>query len=104
MVGGIRQVAGHRELAASLERVTATARSPDGGVAVTVRPPGVLAGLALSDAALRRGAGELARTIVATAARAQAKLARRLASQAQRHLPGRYGLARPRALPAGQGR
>jgi hypothetical protein len=85
----LRQVAGHRELAERLEGLTATARSPDGGVAVTVRPPGVLTRVTLTDAALRRGTSELARLIVATAGKAHVKLARRITGQVERQL-GRH--------------
>ena len=87
-----RQVAGYREVAGQVERLAVTARSPDGSVAVTVRPPGVLAGLILTDAALRRGTSELAGLIMATAGRAQVRLARRLAGQIQRQLGGRYAM------------
>jgi glucose/arabinose dehydrogenase len=90
----VRQVAVQRELAARLERLTATARSPDGGVAVTVRPPGVLTGLTLTEAALRRGASELARLIVATAGTAQARLARRITGQVERQLAGQYTVSK----------
>jgi hypothetical protein len=95
-----RQLAGYREVGAQVERLVVTARSPDGGVAVTVRPPGVLTGLTLTDAALRRDAAELARLIVATAGRAQVRLARRLVGQVQRQLGGRYAMF----VPAGPAR
>jgi YbaB/EbfC DNA-binding family protein len=100
MAGSVaRQVAGYREVTAQVERLVVTVRSPDGGVAVTVRPPGVLTNLSLTDACLRRGASELARLIVATATRAQTRLARRLARQVQHQLGGRYALYAEAALP-----
>jgi hypothetical protein len=84
------QLSAHEELRARVERLTVTARSPDGDVVITVKPPGVLAGLTLSEAALRRGATDLAQLIVATAGRGQARLARRLSEQTRRHLEGRH--------------
>jgi hypothetical protein len=87
-----RQVAGQRELAARIGQLTATARSPDGGIAVTVRP-GVVTAVTLTDAAVRRSSAELGRLIVSTIGRAQAKLGKRLAAQLDRRAAAsqRYG-------------
>jgi hypothetical protein len=68
----------YRDLGARLGRLSATARSADGCVAVTVRPGGVLDGLALTEDALWLGADALAALIAATTRQAQATLAARV--------------------------
>jgi len=63
-----------RELAARLSQLTATARSEDGLVEVTVGPSGVLVGLELDEEIRQRPAEHTAREILATLAAAQAAI------------------------------
>jgi hypothetical protein len=63
-----------RELAARLGTLTATARSDDGLVAVTVGSSGGISGLELKEGIRDRPAAETARAILATVRSAQASL------------------------------
>jgi DNA-binding protein YbaB len=64
-----------RELAARLAGLTASSRSDDGLVTVTVGGNGMLTGLELDEAVRRQPAAETARQILAALAAAQADLA-----------------------------
>jgi DNA-binding protein YbaB len=63
-----------RELAAQLSRLTATARSEDGLIEVTVGSAGTLVGLELEEGIRRRPAAETAREILIVLAAAQAAM------------------------------
>jgi DNA-binding protein YbaB len=63
-----------RELAARLARLTASARSDDGLVTVTVGGNGMLTGLELDEDVRRQPAAETARQILAALAAAQSDL------------------------------
>jgi len=63
-----------RELATRLARLTASARSDDGLVTVTVGGNGMLTGLELDEKVRRQPAAQTARQILATLAAAQAEL------------------------------
>jgi hypothetical protein len=63
-----------RELSARLAVLTATARSDDGLVSITVGPSGGLTDLRLDEGIRARPAAETARQILATLAAAQAEL------------------------------
>jgi hypothetical protein len=63
-----------RDLATRLAGLTASARSDDGFVTVTIGPDGAMIGLELDEAVRRRPAAETARQILATLAAAQADL------------------------------
>ena len=63
-----------RELAARLGALTATARSDDGLVSVTVGPSGAITDLELTEAIRERPAADTARAILATVRAAQASL------------------------------
>jgi hypothetical protein len=63
-----------RELASRLGALTASARSDDGLVSVTVGPSGGITGLELTDGIRDRPAAETARAILATVRAAQASL------------------------------
>jgi len=69
-----------RELAARLAVLTASARSDDGLVTVTVGGNGMLTGLELDEDVRRQPADETARQILATLAAAQSDLAKRATS------------------------
>jgi DNA-binding protein YbaB len=64
-----------RQLSARLAALTASARSEDGHVTVTVGATGVLTGLELHEEVRRQPASETARQILATLAAAQSDLA-----------------------------
>jgi DNA-binding protein YbaB len=66
-----------RELAARLAELSASARSDDGLVTVTVGAGGALTGLQLDEEVRRQPAAETARQILATLAAAQAELTTR---------------------------
>ena len=66
-----------RELAARLAELSASARSDDGLVAVTVGAGGALTGLQLDEEVRRQPAAETARQILTTLAAAQAELTAR---------------------------
>jgi hypothetical protein len=68
------------ELSERMQRTTATAESAAGEAVVTVDNSGGLAGLRLSDRAMRLGPGELSEIILTTSRRAQAKLAQDVAA------------------------
>jgi hypothetical protein len=63
-----------RDLAARLAALTATARSEDGHITVTVGATGMLTGLELDENVRRQPAAETARQILATLAAAQTDL------------------------------
>jgi len=63
-----------RDLAARLAGLTASARSDDGLVTVTVGPDGAMTGLELDERVRRKPAAETAGQILATLAAAQADL------------------------------
>jgi DNA-binding protein YbaB len=63
-----------RELAARLSELTATARSEDGLVEVTVGPSGALVGLELDEDIRRQSATKTAREILATLGAAQSAM------------------------------
>ena len=63
-----------RELAGRLAALSASARSADGHVAVTVGATGMLTGLELDEKVRRQPAAETARQILATLAAAQSDL------------------------------
>ncbi|BCY05911.1 YbaB/EbfC family nucleoid-associated protein [Actinoplanes sp. L3-i22] len=65
-----------RELSARLHRMSGTARSPDGLIAVTVGPGGDLLGLELGEGIRQRPATETAAAICATVRAAREALAR----------------------------
>jgi DNA-binding protein YbaB len=66
-----------RELATRLAALSASARSEDGHITVTVGATGMLTGLELDEEVRRRPAAETARQILATLAAAQADLTTR---------------------------
>jgi hypothetical protein len=66
-----------RELAARLAGLTASARSKDGHVTVTVGATGLLTGLELDEEVRRQPAAETARQILATLAAARSDLTAR---------------------------
>ena|SRR5919107_1301820 len=68
------RAAAARELSQRLSLLSGAARSPDGSVAVTVGPSGVVRALTLDEAVRRRPAVETARAILATLGAAQAAL------------------------------
>jgi hypothetical protein len=78
------QVSARAEAAAELSDrvalITSSASSADGDVRVTVAASGVVTGLELDDRVRRLSGAELAGSILATIARAQAGLAQRVAS------------------------
>ncbi|GGN97025.1 hypothetical protein GCM10010112_88860 [Actinoplanes lobatus] len=74
-----RQTETTHELSRRMQQVSASAESRDGGVAVTVDHAGGLSGLTLTDDAMRLAPDELARLIMATARRAQARLSDEMA-------------------------
>jgi len=103
-----RRLAGYQRLGAAIERLAVTARSPDGGVQVTVRAGGTVSDVALSEAALRQGAARLSRLVQATIQQAQGGLAARLARRARACLGDRFdvvdvvGVVHGTLPPAGQ--
>ena len=78
--GFAQRAAQARELAARLAVLTASARSDDGLVTVTVGGNGMLTGLELHEDVRRQPADETARQILATLAAAQSDLAKRATS------------------------
>ena len=68
------RAAAARELARRLSLLSGSARSPDGSVAVTVGPSGVVRALTLDEAVRRQPAAQTARSILATLGAAQAAL------------------------------
>ena len=85
-----QRLAGYQRLGAAIERLSVTARSPDGGVQVTVRAGGAVSDVTLSEAALRQGADRLGRLVQATIRQAQGGLAVRLARRARSCLGDRF--------------
>ena len=68
------RAAAARELSQRLSLLSGSARSPDGSVAVTVGPSGVVRALTLDEAVRRQPAAQIARSILATLGAAQAAL------------------------------
>jgi hypothetical protein len=69
------RAAAARELSQRLAFLSASARSDDGSVSVTVGPSGVVRALALDEAIRRQPAADTARAILSTVGAAQAALA-----------------------------
>lgn len=103
-----RRLAGYQRLGAAIERLAVTARSPDGGVQVTVRAGGTVSDVTLSEAALCQGADRLGRLVQATIRQAQGSLVARLARRARACLGDRFdvvdvvGVVHGTPPPAGQ--
>ncbi len=75
--GFAQRAAQARDLADRLATLSASARSPDGHVTVTVGATGMLTGLELDEGVRRQPAAETARQILATLAAAQADVTAR---------------------------
>lgn len=82
-----QQTARTTELSRRMQETRATSESRGGEVVVTVDQSGGLAGLVLTERAMRLPAGELAATVLETSRRAQA----RLAEQMSQIVTGLYG-------------
>jgi DNA-binding protein YbaB len=84
-----QRLAAYQELRTKIERLTATARSADGCVVVTVRA-GAVSGLTLTEDALRLGADRLGRLVLATVRQAHNKFATRLARRVRAYAGDRH--------------